>query len=231
MTNESELEVPRFEPRLDPRPQDVTWPQSGTWPPPADIVLRGQTVEVRPIAVADTEDLRQALDDEAVWIHLPTARPRDEAEMQDVLDRARDNGMFTWIVRAVRDIEGTNKTIGNAVGMSSFLDVSLHDARGEIGMTGYARDVWGTNVNPETKLLLLTHAFDELHWGRVQLKTDIRNTRSQQAIARLGAQYEGVLRRYQRRSDDTVRDTVMFSITAEDWPAVRARLQARTALS
>jgi len=82
-------------------------------------------------------------------------------------------------------------------------------------------------VNPECKLLLLTYAFDELHMGRVQLKTDIRNHRSQQAIARLGATYEGVLRRYQRRADGSVRDTVMFSITAEEWPGVRQRLVDR----
>ena len=77
------------------------------------------------------------------------------------------------------------------------------------------------------KLLLLGYAFDTLHMGRVQLKTDIRNHRSQQAIARLGATYEGVLRRYQRRVDGTVRDTVMFSITAEEWPSVRDRLSDR----
>lgn len=231
MTNESELEVPRFEPRVDPRPHDEAWPLAAAWPPAAETVLRGNFVELRPITPDDTEDLRQALDDDSVWLHLPNARPGHETEMQGLLDRVQSNGMFPWIVRAVRDIEGTTKKAGAAVGMSSFLDVSPHDARGEIGMTGYARDVWGTHVNPETKLLLLTYAFDDLHWGRVQLKTDIRNTRSQQAIARLGAKYEGVLRRYQRRSDDTVRDTVMFSITAEDWPTVRARLQARTALS
>ena len=63
--------------------------------------------------------------------------------------------------------------------------------------------------------------------GRVQLKTDIRNERSQRAIAGIGAQFEGVLRRYQRRADGTVRDTVMFSITAEEWPEVRAGLEAR----
>jgi RimJ/RimL family protein N-acetyltransferase len=73
----------------------------------------------------------------------------------------------------------------------------------------------------------MTCAFEVLGAGRVQLKTDVRNARSQQAIARLGAQYEGVLRRYQRRADDTVRDTVMFSILAEEWPAVRDRLQRR----
>jgi RimJ/RimL family protein N-acetyltransferase len=89
--------------------------------------------------------------------------------------------------------------------------------------------VWGTVVNPQTKLLLLGHAFDDLGAGRVQLKTDIRNVRSQQAIARLGATYEGVLRRYQRRADGTVRDTVLFSVIAEQWPSVRERLQARLA--
>ncbi len=82
-------------------------------------------------------------------------------------------------------------------------------------------------MNPETKLLLLGHAFDVLGAGRVQLKTDVRNVRSQQAIARLGARYEGTLRRYQRRADGTVRDTVLFSILAEEWPAVRDALRAR----
>jgi hypothetical protein len=81
--------------------------------------------------------------------------------------------------------------------------------------------VWATTVNPETKLLLLQHGFEVLRAGRVQLKTDVRNQRSQQAIARLGAHYEGTLRRHFRRSDGTVRDSVLFSITAEDWPACR----------
>ncbi|CRK49912.1 GNAT family acetyltransferase (fragment) [Rhodococcus sp. RD6.2] len=82
-------------------------------------------------------------------------------------------------------------------------------------------------MNPESKRLLLGYAFDTLHAGRVQLKTDTRNHRSQQAIARLGAQYEGTLRRHFRRTDGSVRDTVMFSITAEDWPQVDERLAAR----
>jgi RimJ/RimL family protein N-acetyltransferase len=76
-------------------------------------------------------------------------------------------------------------------------------------------------------LLLLGHAFEVLGAERVQLKTDVRNVRSQQAIARLGAHYEGTLRRYQRRADGTVRDTVLFSVLVEEWPAVRKALQAR----
>lgn len=102
---------------------------------------------------------------------------------------------------------------GAVVGTSSYLDVSVRDARLEIGATAYAPSVWGTAVNPDTKLVLLSYAFDRLHAGRVQLKTDVRNVRSQRAIARLGAHYEGTLRRYQRRADESVRDTVLFS-----WP-------------
>jgi RimJ/RimL family protein N-acetyltransferase len=85
----------------------------------------------------------------------------------------------------------------------------------------------GERRQPECKLLLLRYAFEGLGVGRVQLKTDVRNGRSQQAIARLGARYEATLGRYQRRADGTVRDTVLFSILAEDWPAVKAGLMAR----
>jgi RimJ/RimL family protein N-acetyltransferase len=116
---------------------------------------------------------------------------------------------------------------GTVIGTSSYLDVSVPDARLEIGSTSYDPRVWGSAVNPEAKLLLLGHAFDRLGAGRVQLKTDVRNERSQRAIDRLGARYEGTLRRYQRRFDDTVRDTVLFSILAEEWPEVRAGLKAR----
>jgi N-acetyltransferase len=115
------------------------------------------------------------------------------------------------------------------VGTSSYLEVVVGDARLEIGSTAYRPDVWATAVNPDTKLLLLGYAFDELNAGRVQLKTDVRNTRSQRAIARLGARYEGTLRRYQRRADGTVRDTVLFSVLAEDWPRVKQGLLTRLA--
>jgi RimJ/RimL family protein N-acetyltransferase len=87
--------------------------------------------------------------------------------------------------------------------------------------------VWATAVNPEAKLLLLEYAFERARAGRVQLKTDIRNQRSQRAIAKLGARYEGVLRRHLRRADGTMRDSVLFSVTAEDWPAVRNGLHDR----
>ncbi|MDA3022322.1 MAG: GNAT family protein [Actinomycetota bacterium] len=92
----------------------------------------------------------------------------------------------------------------------------------EIGFTLYAPAVWGTAVNPECKLLLTTWAFEVAGMGRVQFKTDIRNVPSQAAIARIGATKEGVLRRYQRHQDGSVRDTVRYSVLADDWPAVKA---------
>jgi RimJ/RimL family protein N-acetyltransferase len=116
---------------------------------------------------------------------------------------------------------------GSIVGTTSFLDVSVPDARVEIGSTMYARHEWGSDLNPVCKLLLMSHAFDVLGMGRVQLKTDVRNMRSRAAIEKIGATREGVLRRYQRRSDATVRDTVMYSVVAEEWPVVRDKLSAR----
>jgi RimJ/RimL family protein N-acetyltransferase len=213
-----------FEPRIDPRPADIAWPEA-VWPPPADIVLPGGTVRLTPTVDADLEELRLALDDVQVWRHLPSRPPPSVDAMRELFAAVLDRGFHPWTVRLV--IPVGDVLAGAVVGWSSFLDVSPRDARCEIGLTAYAVPVWGTSVNPEAKLLLMTYAFEQLRMGRVQLKTDIRNVRSQRAIAGLGATYEGVLRRYQRRADGTVRDSVLFSVTAEDWPAVRDRLLAR----
>ncbi|MHB1067736.1 MAG: GNAT family N-acetyltransferase [Candidatus Nanopelagicales bacterium] len=206
----------RFAPRSDPRPADPPWGQAA-WPPPPGVVLTGRHVTLAPATVEDSAELFGALDDDAVWAHVRD-RPVSADGWAQAIAAAPEAGRFPWAVRRG----------GQVVGTTSFLEASAVDARLEIGFTLYARDVWGTSVNPECKLLLLQWAFDR-GFGRVQLKTDIRNARSQQALARLGARYEGVLRRYQRRSDGSVRDTVLFSVTAEDWPEVRAGLEHRLA--
>jgi RimJ/RimL family protein N-acetyltransferase len=195
-----------------------------TWPPDPSTVLAGQFVEVRPTIDGDAAELFTALDDEAVWTHLTVPRPQDASAMRDVVATSMAS-MHPWTVRLRAPLAGLD--IGAVVGWSSYLEVSQRDARLEVGSTAYAPAVWGTVVNPETKLLLLGHAFDDLGFGRVQLKTDVRNTRSQDAIARLGAVREGLLRRYQRRRDGSVRDTVLYSVTDEEWPVVRDRLKAR----
>jgi len=219
-----ETEDEQFVPMRDARPEDVPWPVM-TWPPPPDVRLLGRLVEVVPaVPQRDAEELFKALDDDRVWQHL-AGRPRSPQAVAERLKQRRAAGAFPWIVRLRNGYAGL--PAGTAVGTSTYLDVSVGDARLEIGGTAYAPGVWGTAVNPDTKLALLIHAFEVLGAGRVQLKTDVRNTRSQQAIARLGARYEATLRRYQRRADATVRDTVLFSIVNEDWPTVRATLEHR----
>lgn len=217
-------DLPRFSAPPDPRPLDEPWPAL-RWPPDPGTTLAGRSVELRPVrARDDAPALFAALDDDRVWTHL-RGRPADAAQWVTTITQRYADGTWPWLVTAAPGSE--YGPAGTVLGTSSYLEVSPVDARLEIGSTSYAPAVWASRVNPETKLLLLRFAFTELGAGRVQLKTDIRNTRSAAAIARLGATYEGTLRRYQRRADDTVRDTVLFSITVEQWPDVERRLTAR----
>ena len=205
-----------FVPRVDPRPDDPPWPRV-QWPLEPSTALTHAGVTVRLATPRDGLALFEALDHDACWAHVKGRPETEDDVVQAILDATRQ-GRWMWVV----------EQDGRIVGTTSFLEVSPVDARLEIGFTVYAPEVWATRVNPACKYLLMAWAFDH-GFGRVQLKTDIRNARSQQAIARLGARYEGVLRRYQRRQDESVRDTVVFSVTAEDWPAVRAGLLDRLA--
>jgi len=216
-----------FSPVVDARPEDEPWPAM-SWPPPPDIVLQGHVVEATPLDLErDVGDLFRALDDDRVWEHLPV-RPADPASYAALLEtRMASAAVLPWVVR-LRVPYGALPA-GTVVGTSSYLEVAVRDARLEVGATAYRPDMWASAVNPDTKLLLLGYAFDELGAGRVQFKTDVRNIRSQRAIARLGARCEGTMRRHQRRADGTVRDTVVFSVLAEEWPGVRQGLLARLA--
>ncbi|MFD3704405.1 GNAT family N-acetyltransferase [Nocardia sp. NPDC058658] len=225
MPQDALTDVNRFDPVPDPRPIDEPWPEL-KWPVPADAELVGDTVRLNPLDLAaDAAELFAALDHDVVWAHLPM-RLREQQQLEEFLrswQATPDRHM--WVVRTLRAIAGF--PAGAIIGMTSFLETRSGDARLEIGATLYTPAVWGSAVNPEAKLLLLGYAFDTLGAGRVELKTDVRNHRSQQAIARLGAQYEGTLRRHMRRADGTIRDSVLFSITAEDWPSVREGLVTR----
>lgn len=201
----------------DPRPNDTPWP-TVMWPIAPSTVLERGALRLRFATPGDGLALFEALDHDACWEHV-RGRPETEDDVvQTILDASR-SGRWMWVVELA----------GAIVGTTSFLEVAPADARLEIGWTVYAPAVWGSQVNPGAKLLLLEWAFDSARFGRVQLKTDVRNVRSQRAIERLGARYEGTLRRYQRRQDGTMRDTVLFSVIAEDWPAVRVALEERLA--
>ncbi len=216
----------QFEALRDPRPDDLVWPEL-SWPMDPAIELRGSVVTLTGVRdpERDARDLFEALDDDVIWRHI-AGRPADVATVRARLEGALEPGpRFQWIVRLAVPYRGLSE--GTVVGQTSYLDVAPADARLEIGSTAYRPAVWASAVNPETKLLLLGQAFDALGAGRVQIKTDVRNERSQRAIDRLGARYEGVLRRHLRRADGTVRDSVMFSIVAEEWPEVRRGLNER----
>jgi N-acetyltransferase len=125
---------------------------------------------------------------------------------------------------AVRLIGGDHD--GELVGTSTLGDIDTANESAHLGWTAYDPRVWGTAVNAEAKLLLLGAAFDH-GFGRVKIQTDVVNERSRAAIAGLGAQFEGVLRRVQRRADGSWRDTAVYSILADEWPSVRGGLLAR----
>ncbi len=121
------------------------------------------------------------------------------------------------------------KSTGEAIGSSSYCDIRLANKGVEIGWTWIAPEHRGTRVNPESKLLMMTHAFEVLGCVRVQLRCDLRNQLSQNAIAKLGAVREGVLRKHVVVRDGYMRDSVIYSVLKEEWPGVRAGLEKRVA--
>lgn len=112
---------------------------------------------------------------------------------------------------------------GKVIGQSCYFDLRLADRGVEIGGTCYSPEYQGTKTNPASKLLLLDHAFAS-GMVRVQFKTDVINVPSRAAIAKLGAQFEGVSRKHKLRPDGTWRDTAYYSITSDEWPALKAKL-------
>jgi RimJ/RimL family protein N-acetyltransferase len=188
--------------------------------------LVGHVVRLDRMQESDIEELYAAIANEQVYAGGfgggPAAMPTSADEMRAKWIPAAAK-RFAYVVRMVAD--------GTVVGTSSLADVDLVNERIHLGYTGYAPAVWGTAVNPATKLLLLEHAFEVCGFGRVKIQTGSKNTRSQAAIAKLGATREGVLRRHQRMADGSFRDTVVFSILADEWPDVRKRLEARISRS
>ena len=185
---------------------------------PEPLVLAGAHATLQPLAAEHVEDLARAARDPQVWRWL-SAAPQCSVEAMTALVRAAvaDPDRVSWAV--VVD--------GVAVGSTSYLDIDLAVGALEIGWTWYDRQVWATRVNPQCKLLLLSHAFDDLGAGRVSLKIDSLNTRSRRAVLRLGATYDGTLRHHRVRPDGTVRDSAYFSVLADEWPGVRDGLLAR----
>jgi RimJ/RimL family protein N-acetyltransferase len=183
--------------------------------------LRGEHVVLEALDLSHVDSLFANTADDEVWQHLTRPRPATpeglEVQVREAL-RAQALGLrVAWAQRCART--------GEVIGTTSFYDPNDAAHSIAIGYTMLGRPWWRTGVNTEAKLLLMARAFEELGAQRVEWHTDIRNERSQRAIERLGATREGVLRRHRQRVDGSWRDSVLYAMTAPEWPAARARLR------
>lgn len=184
------------------------------------ITLENRWVRVEALSLGHAEGLWAIGQQAEDWLWMPRPCFASLDDTQQWIDEAlqqQERGL--QIPFAIRDLAS-----GNLAGSSRYLNIRAKDRGLEIGWTWLGREFQRTPVNTATKLLLLGHAFDTLNALRVELKTDARNQRSQDAIARLGATREGVFRRHAIVQNGYVRDSVYFSITDLDWPAVQPRL-------
>jgi RimJ/RimL family protein N-acetyltransferase len=199
---------------------------------PAAVELVNAVVRLSPATTGDAAGLFAALDDERVWAAGygggPAGRWADIEAARVALERSGQGTTGprqAWVARLATDSE--LGAAGTVVGTSSLAEWDLVNERVHLGWTAYGPPWWAGPVNPACKLALLSYAFDDCGFGRVKLQTDLINTRSQAAIAKLGATREGVLRRHVLRADGSWRDSVVYSILREEWPDVRAGLLAR----
>lgn len=188
----------------------------------APVTLEGTAVRLEPLALDHVPLLVDVALDPDLW-RVGVERLTSEAELRDYVRRALE-GQAAGTMLPFALVEPAT---GRGIGSSRYANVDLGSGHVEIGWTWVGRPWQRTRVNTEAKYLLLRHAFETLGMERVELKTDALNTRSRAAIRRIGAVEEGILRRHTRTWDGRLRDTVYHSIIAPEWPAAKARLEAR----
>jgi len=188
------------------------------------ITLTGDLVTLEPLCTDQHDALVAAAEDGELWNLWYTSVPRPEgmaAEIERRLALQAAGAMLPFTAR--------RNDIGAVVGMTTFMNIDAANRRVEIGSTWNARSSHRTGTNTESKLLLLSHAFEKLDCIAVEFRTHWMNQQSRAAILRLGAKQDGVLRSHSIARDGTLRDTVVFSIIAMEWPAVRSELRRRLA--
>lgn len=188
------------------------------------VVLRGKHVRLEPLSEKHKDGLCRAISDGELWNLFVTLVPhvKDIDGFFQNAFSARESG--DGLAFATID-EATNKVAGS----TRFMKANLPYKRVEIGFTFLGKSFQRTKINTEAKLLMLTHAFEALGLNRVELLTDYLNTKSRNAILRLGAKQEGVLRNHMVMPNGRVRDSVLFSIIASEWPGVKQNLEYKLA--
>jgi RimJ/RimL family protein N-acetyltransferase len=193
---------------------------------PRPITLTGRHVRLEPLTPGHAADLFAVLEaDRSVWRWRTFPAPDTLDDMRRQIAGALE-AQGDGAVVAFAQVE---LATGRAVGSTTYMSISRKDRGLEIGNTWLGKPWQRTGINTEAKYLLLRHAFEVLGAVRVQLKTDGRNLQSQAAIERLGAVREGVLRKHMLLYDGVLRDTVLYSILDDEWPAVKAGLEAKLA--
>ncbi|MCC9135519.1 GNAT family N-acetyltransferase [Pontibacter silvestris] len=182
----------------------------------SDIVLGNNLVQLRPFSPKDLEQLKSLAFDENIW-HYMTNRISNMEELDTwgkaaVQDRQQQK-RYTFVV--------VDKTTGKLAGSTSYGNISVRDSRLEIGWTWLGRSYQGSGLNRQCKFLLLQYAFEVLQFERVELKTDVLNTRSRKAILKIGATEEGVLRNHTLMQDGRRRDTIYYSILKPEWETLK----------
>jgi N-acetyltransferase len=179
--------------------------------------LEGRMVVLEPLRREHEAGLRAAAADERIWRLMWTDDP--ERWLEHALAEAESGARMPFAILVD----------GAPVGSSSYLSVAPEHRRLEIGHTWMNPSTWGTGANTEAKLLLLRHAFETLGCRRVEFKTDARNERARAALAALPARFEGVHRKHMLVRDGESRDSAWYSVVDDEWPEVRAALEARVA--
>lgn len=186
------------------------------------ITLHGGLVSLEPLSRRHHDGLVEAVRDGELWNLWYTSVPTPEAmaaEIERRLDLQAAGSMLPFAVRRTAD--------GVLLGMTTYMNIDAVLPRVEIGSTWNRASAQGSGTNPESKLLLLTHAFEVLGCPAVEFRSHWMNQQSRAAIERLGAKLDGVLRSHQRTADGSLRDTCVYSITAAEWPQVRSGLRFR----
>ncbi len=184
-------------------------------------ILKGAFIDLEPLAEGHREGLRAAAAmDPSIFLYIP-------GDVGGQFDRWFDWSLGLAGGRTDRVFVVRDQASGEVAGSSRYLNISEAEPRLEIGFTWYRPSSQGTYVNPEAKLLLMRHAFEALGCIRVELKADAQNKRSRAAMEKMGAKFEGTLRRHTRVRPDYVRDTVYYSVLDREWPEVKAGLEQR----
>lgn len=188
------------------------------------LTLTGRVVTLEPLTVAHAAPLAAVGLDPELWRWIPSA-VTSPAEMEGYVKTALDEQARGVSLPFVIRLAGS----GQVIGSTRFGNIDRANKRLEIGWTWYTSSAQRTGANSDAKLLLLTHAFETLGANRVELKTDALNTKSRNAILRIGAQQEGIFRQHVITASGRVRDTVYFSIIRDEWPDVKRRLLQKIA--